>query len=64
MGIHHQDVPALRAAGDFDAEEVASEDKMQHISQRSNIASKQGPLLEWIAVCGEGGQAMGLGKTG
>ena len=31
MGIHHLDAPALKAAGDFDAE-AASEDKMQHIS--------------------------------
>ena len=28
MGIHHQDAPALRAAGDFDAE-AASKDKNQ-----------------------------------
>ena len=32
MGIHHQDAPALRVAGDFDAE-AASEEKMQYISQ-------------------------------
>ena len=32
MGIHHQDAPALRAAGDFDAE-AASKGKMRHASQ-------------------------------
>ena len=41
MGIHHQDAPALRAAGDFDAE-AASKDKMRHTSHPSSApASSQ-----------------------